>query len=191
MLTLKDFMEIVDYRITEGSKFGWQCFGAEAHRLDSWSGRDHGSDQWTVSVVFDRHTQTVYQFEVHDYDSERSYRWTHPEFVKSYRDEAQRREVDGDQAWDHVKFVDLETREDMLEKAKAIVSGKDYDTRVSIPVNIPDDVLFTLMKSAHERDITLNQLFEEIMTDAIHRDRQTAPWDDDDFNSAPTPRKLD
>lgn len=191
MITLKDFMETVDYRITEGSKYGWNCFGANAYCLDSWSGYDDSDHEYSISVIFDTATQDVYQFDAHDYVRQRSYRWLHPDYVNAHRDEACERNVDASEAWDEVKFVDLETREDMLEKARAIVAGRNYDTRVSIPVDIPDHVLFTLMKSAHERDITLNQLFEEIITDAIHCARQTAPWDDDEFDSAPTLRKPD
>ena len=36
---------------------------------------------------------------------------------------------------------------------------------------MPDDVLFELMKRAHEQDITLNQLVEQILWAAIEDDR--------------------
>lgn len=167
MITLKDFMEVVNYRITEGSNYGWSCFGYDSYCLDSWNGdNDNG---YTISVVFDTQTQTVYQAEAHDYQRQRSYRLTHPDYVKYRQDEAQHHGVDDSEAWDDVKFVDLESADDFLEKARAIVAGEDYDTRVSIPVDIPDDVLFVLMKDAHDKDITLNQLFEKILLDAIDR----------------------
>jgi len=71
------------------------------------------------------------------------------------------------QAWDDVNYIDLDVDEDFLEKAKSIVNGEDYDTRVSIPLDLPDDVLFELMKKAHEKDMTLNQLVEEALQIAI------------------------
>jgi hypothetical protein len=30
MLTVKEWMELVDHRITEGSDYGWMCFGPDA-----------------------------------------------------------------------------------------------------------------------------------------------------------------
>ena len=43
MITLKDFMEVVDYRVTEGSEFTWTCFGPAAYTLSAWNG-DHRFD---------------------------------------------------------------------------------------------------------------------------------------------------
>lgn len=174
MITLKEFMEVVDYRITEGSTYGWQCFGSHAYCLDSWVG---GNDGHTISVIFDTKDQTVYQAEAHDYQQRRAYRLTHPDYVELRKKESQERNVDDREAWDDIRFVELESVDDFLEKAQAIASGEDYDTRVSIPVDIPDDVLFTLMKDAHQKDITLNQLFENILTDAIDRAKFTAALD--------------
>jgi hypothetical protein len=36
---------------------------------------------------------------------------------------------------------------------------------------VPDDVLFELMKRAHDRDITLNKMVEEILLEAIENTR--------------------
>jgi predicted HicB family RNase H-like nuclease len=36
-----------------------------------------------------------------------------------------------------------------------------------VPIELPDDELFQLMRMAHERDITLNQLVEEALRLAI------------------------
>lgn len=53
------------------------------------------------------------------------------------------------------------------------------DDRQSVEVNIPDDVLFDLMLRAHQRDITLNQLVDEILREQISlemaKDDNTAP----------------
>jgi predicted DNA-binding ribbon-helix-helix protein len=43
------------------------------------------------------------------------------------------------------------------------------DNRVDVPIELTDDDWYTLMKMAHERDITLNQLVEEILTLEINR----------------------
>lgn len=165
MITLKDFFETIDYRITEGSEYSWNCFGDFAYNLSYWSGDDDGQ---SLTVLFDTRDQTVYQVEVHDYDTGRSYRWTHPDYIEAYQQECSDREVD-DIAYDGVKYTDLDVAEDWLEKARAIYLQEDYDTRVQVPLELSDDQLFQLMKLAHEQDVTLNALVEGILREEIQR----------------------
>ena len=72
-----------------------------------------------------------------------------------------------DQAWDDVKFIDLEVDEDWLEKAGAIVRGEDYDERVNISVEFSEEELLFHMRLAHQWDITFNQYLEKILRVAI------------------------
>ena len=51
----------------------------------------------------------------------------------------------------------------MLEKAAAIVNGEDYDTRVQVPLDLPDSLLNKLFRLAHEQDVTLNEYIETIL----------------------------
>lgn len=170
MINLKDFMEVCNYRISEGSEFCWSCFGPNAYRLDSWNGEHDGH---TVGIVFDTKTQEVYQFEVCDYAKNRAYRWTNPEYLEAHDNEATSRDVDGNQAWDDVNYVPLEVSADILEKARAIVAGEEYDTRVQIEITLEEDMIFALMRMAHERDITFNQLVEDILKEEIERRKQS------------------
>lgn len=168
MLSLKDFMDVTGYRITEGSDYLWKCFGPHAYRLDSWSGAwNNTTDGYTITVVFDNITQTVYQIEAWDYEKDRAYRWTNPEYQEAHDAEAHERGIDPQEAWDEVKFVDLEVPEDFLEKARAIIANEDYDTRVQVPIELDDDLMFFAMKAAHEQDITFNQFMENLLRDHI------------------------
>lgn len=153
-------MEVVDYRITEGSEFLWKCFGLNSYSLDCWNGDHNG---YNVGIVFDTENQTVYKFEVHDYAKEKSYRWIHPQWKDAYATEAKNRKIDNDQAWDHVRFIDLDLAEDILEKSSAIVNGETYDERVMIELDLPQDLLLQLYQLAHQQDITVNQLVEKII----------------------------
>lgn len=156
MITMRDFMETVNYRITEGSDYGWTCYGPNAYSLDSWDGdNDNG---YSIGIVFDRVNQVVYQMEAHDYKNSRAYRWIHPDYKKKYDAETDKRLIDGDEAWDDVKYTELEVADDMLEKAEAIADGVDYDTRVSVQFEIDDDSLLHLCMEAHRQDVTLNDL---------------------------------
>lgn len=168
MITLKQWMETCGYRITEGSGYGWQCFGHDAYRLDSWNGDQDGH---TISIVFDTRTQVVYEVSAYDYTNERAYRMINPEFKAAFAAEVEDREL-LDEAWEKddgtpVLYIDLETDEDFMEKAYAICNDQEYDSRIQVPLTLPDEQLFQLMAIAHERDVTLNQLVEEILINEI------------------------
>jgi hypothetical protein len=161
-MQLKDVNESLDHRISGGSDYGWQCYGANARFLD------YESVYATGSCVFDTLTQGIYEVHVEFVNLEkRPYRWLNPNTKDVMYAEAAYREIDADQAWDDIKWIDLETEEDFLEKASAIFKGETFDDRVSVPLNLNDEELFAMMKLAHEKDITLNQLMVEILQAAI------------------------
>jgi hypothetical protein len=164
MITLKNFMQIVDYRITEGGNYCWNCYGSNAYSLDYWN-QDHNGH--SLCIIFDTRTHEVYEVQAHDYKHARAYRLINANYKDSHDAEAKTLDVLADQAWDDVNYVDLETDKDFLNKAHSIISGEDYDTRIDVPVRLDDDALFELMTTAHNRDITLNQLIEEILRSVI------------------------
>jgi hypothetical protein len=161
---IKQWMELVGYRITDGSGYQWQCYGDEAYSLDSWDGDHKGK---SFCVIFDKQTNQVYELQAHDFKNQRAYRWVNPEYIDAMTAEATRRNVNHTEAWEDVNYVSLEVVDDFYQKASAIMSGVEYDTRVSVPIELPDEELFQLMRMAHERDITLNQLVEEALRLAI------------------------
>lgn len=164
MITLKEWMEVVEYRVTEGSTYGWQCYGGNAYALDSWNGEHDGH---SFTIIFDVKTQVVYEVQSHDYKNQRAYRIINEEFRKKNKKEAKRRDVNRDEAWEDINYVDLESDDDWIQKALSIAAGEDYDTRVSIPIDLPEDELMVLFKMAHERDLTFNDFVEQILRDAL------------------------
>lgn len=170
-------METCNYRITEGGDYGWHCFGYNAYSLDSWNGDQNGH---TLSIVFDTRTQEVYQALAYDYSRDRAYRMTNPSYKDAFNTECKDREI-LDCAWElddgtPVKYIDLETVEDWMEKAWAICNDQEYDTRIQVPLTLPDDALFQLMKLAHEQDLTLNQMVEGLLRDAINNEEMLKEW---------------
>jgi hypothetical protein len=164
MITLKEWMELANYKITEGSDFGWNCYGSNAYMLDSWNGEQDG---YSFTVIFDTKTQTVYEVQAHDYVHTRAYRMINPDFQKKVKKEARKRDSDKDNAWDDVDYVDLEVDDDFIQKCLAIREGEDYDTRISVPIDFTDEELLKYMKMAHERDMTFNAFVEEALREAI------------------------
>lgn len=165
MITLKEWMEVVGYRITEGSEYQWECYGHNAHCLDSWNGDFEGH---SFSIYFDTKTQEVYEVQAHDYHNQRAYRLINPEFAKKHKKEAKRRKVDNKEAWDNVDYIDLDVVDDWIQKALAIEAGEEYDTRIMMPIDFSDKDLLQYMKLAHERDMTFNQFVEEALQHAIN-----------------------
>ena len=154
MLSLKEWMELVDYKITEGSDYN--AFSSDTYSLNSWSGTQDG---YSFDIVFDTKTQTVYQVVACDYLLNRAYRLVHP----MYKDQVQADE----QAWDDTNWIDLEVDDDFIQKSLAIKAGEDYDNRVQIELDIPEADLLLYMKEAHKRDMTFNEFIEEALKAAI------------------------
>lgn len=163
--------EAMDHKITSGSEHGWTCWD-DARYLD------YESDYAHVSVVYNTKTQTVYQAEVSvkrdmwSTDS-RPYRWLNPLTKDAYMVEASTRNIDPNQAWDDVKWLDLETPEDFLEKATSMFNGDEWDERIVVPLDLEDDLILHLAMEAHKRDITLNKMVEVVLQEAIDRHKET------------------
>ena len=166
MITMKEWMELVDYKITEGGDYGWGCYGSNSYTLDSWNGV-HGKGGYSFSIVFSTKSQKVYEVSVCDYTNDRAYRMINPKNVDKHNKEAEHKSVLANQAWDDVDYVDLDVDDDFFQKALAIKDGESYDTRVQVPVDFSDEELLQYMKIAHERDITFNELVEDALRHAI------------------------
>jgi hypothetical protein len=166
MITLKEWMEVVDYRITEGSNYLWNCYGPDSYSLDSWDRRHDGR---SFSIIFDTKTQVVYEVQAHDFSNSRAYRLCNPDYQASMELEASNRGINKKEAWEGVDYVDLEVEDDWIQKALSIAAGEDYDTRVTLPLELDDTEMFTLMKMAHERDLTFNEFVEDILREHLDR----------------------
>jgi len=152
MITLKEWMEVANYRITEGGDYF--AYGG-AYALTSWNGDQDG---YSIEIIFSPRTQEVYEVQACDYKHNRAYRLVHGD----YRDEKL-----AEEAWDDVNWVDLESDDDWIQKALAIVAGEDYDTRVTIPIDLPEAELMVLFKQAHAADMTFNDFVEKILREKL------------------------
>jgi hypothetical protein len=169
-MKLNQINEAMSHQITGGSEYQWQCF-PDARFLDYESEHAH------VSILYSTVDQIVYQADASikrevwpdDKRFDKPYRWTNPIFKDAYINESKERNIDPDQAWDDVKWVELEVAEDFLEKAKAMFEGDYWDTRIVVPVDLDDDTILKLAMEAHKRDITLNKMVEIMLIEVINR----------------------
>lgn len=160
-ISIKDFLEVINYSINDVYHYQWDCFGKSALSISA------ESNDYLITVIFDVLDQTVYEMNSHDYLLNKAYRMIHPEFRGDYFEEAKEKGVDGFNAWHDVNYIDLEVEEDMLEKSRAIFLGEKYDTRILIPLNLSEDEIFILMKNAHNLDLTFNKYVENLLIDFI------------------------
>lgn len=169
-MQLKEVNEALAHTITGGSEYQWNCF-PNARYLD------YESDYAHIGVLYSTVTQEIYQADASIKSDmwstdERPYRWTNPAFKDAYVNEAKERNVDPDQAWDDVKWIDLEVSEDWLEKAICMFNGDEWDSRIQVPIELEDDLMLQLALEAHKRDITLNKMVEIVLEEAIKRQRK-------------------
>jgi len=160
MITMKQWMELVDYKITEGSDYYASGDNVKPlYMLSSWNGDNNG---WSFSIAFDpKDNQKVYFVEACDYKNNRAYRLTERDCFINLEKEA----------WDDCEFTYLEVVDDFIEKSLAIKKGLKYDTRIQIPLDLDEKTMFELMKIAHESDITLNQQVEKVIREMIDRNQ--------------------
>ena len=168
-MRLNEINEALDHKITGGSEYQWNCY-PDGRYLD------YESDFAHVSVIYSTDDQTVYQAEIsikrEAWDEDKKpYRWLNPDYKDALYKESKKRKVDPDQAWDDVKWIDLEMEEDFLEKATAIFSGEEFDTRVKVEFDLDDRSILKLATEAHRRDVTLNKMIEIILQEVIDNHR--------------------
>jgi hypothetical protein len=168
MITLKEWLELADYKITEGDKYGWQCYGPYSHTLSSWNGI-HGPGGYSMDITFSTKSQKVYEVSVCDYTHDRAYRMINPKFREKHRKEALARNVNLNEAWDCVNYVDLEVVDDFIQKVLAIKAGEEYSTDVSIPLDLPDDLLMFAFKCAHAENMTFNDWMNQMLRNFIDK----------------------
>lgn len=167
MQLIERFMQAISYRITNGTKFTWNCFGKNAYCLDYWN---NNQDGYSASITFDTETQTAYCLEVCDYQRNRAYRWINPDYRAAHDAEAKERTPGHEnQAWDDVNYILLDEVDDLFTKLEAIAAGQDYDTNITVTLELDDETAFDLMLLAHQQDVTLNQLVIKILQDKIDR----------------------
>jgi len=168
MITMKEWMELVDYKITEGGEYGWTCYGPNAYSLDSWNGI-HDKGGYSFSIVFSTKTQKVYEVSVCDYTNNRAYRMIAESKRKKYAKIAKHMGINLNEAWDDIEYVDLEVDDDFIQKSLAIKAGEDYSTDVSIPLDLPDDLLMFAFKSAHAENMTFNDWMNKMLREFVDK----------------------
>ena len=161
MFTLKNFLDLVEDNCTvERFPCGLECYGANTSIYSAYVTNDYEC----CAAVND---SGIRELNLYDYRNKRNYRWTVPE-VEPLRDAElllaglDPKLVDEDQ-----EFIDLIMIEDMVKKMTAICAGEEYDTRITIPLEMSDDEFILIARAAHELDITLNEFMVQAIKEQL------------------------
>lgn len=163
MIDLDQWMQAVNYEVTEGWKPRWKAFGEHTHAYACTTEDNSGVFLASLSCEFNKITKDVCLIEAHDYIRDKSYRWIRPDLKDLYVNECAGRGVPFESADDRLNYIDLDTESDILSKTMSIFEGFPYDDRVEVPIDLEDEELFKLMKQAHLKDVTLNQYVTDIL----------------------------
>lgn len=115
-IAIKDFVESVDFRLSDCFEHQWECFGHTSFGLN-WESRDK---QKSACMVFDGESQTVCEVSV--WDGNDVYRWINPLFVAAVKREYKKRGLKFAVALDKIKYKDVSVAT-ILNRLKKTVSS--------------------------------------------------------------------
>jgi hypothetical protein len=117
-ITLKNYLSSVNYSITSADEFLWDCYGDNAIKLDC-EKKKGGKFTYSAGAVFNANNQSVYEITLWDYKQHKEYRWTHPRYLKKYREEAAKRRIRPEQSIDDRDFIEVKA-ETILAKIREL-----------------------------------------------------------------------
>ena len=165
-MQLSDIIQSAKYKIVDGSEYLWNCFGNNTRILD-FSGFESEQNSG-VSCMFDSKTQQVYEVNIYT-NNDKWYRWIDEEYIEKYKEECASRNISFSISSDDSTWVDLDNIQDVYRKVEQVIETGNCDNEVTIEIDIENDLLLKLSLMAHKRNITLNDLFKEILEDAVNR----------------------
>lgn len=118
--TVKEFIQCVNYHISDGYDYLWACYGIDAFGL-MWEAKDLVTSS---ALVFDKRTQIVYEMAVWDGHSNKVYRWIKPEFLSKYKKECKSKGLKFNTAYDRVKYEDVAPSRIMRELKRIVAKDK-------------------------------------------------------------------
>jgi len=161
MFTLKNFLDLVENNCTvERFPIDLQCYGPHTSIYSAYVVNDYEC----CAAVNDL---GIRELNLYDYKNNRSYRWTVPEVEPLRNAEFLLAGIDPNICDGDQEFIDIIVIEDMIEKMTAICAGEEYDTRITVPLEISDDEFILIARAAHELDITINEFMVQAIKEQL------------------------
>jgi hypothetical protein len=146
-------------RVGDGSEYLWECYtsalslGLYNHKVSP-----------IGSVTYNYQTGKVYELSV-EIDENTGFRWINPKFVQAYNDECGTRNIDPTEAWDGVKWIDVDETA-IMSLLKSAYYGETIDVNKyssvgNSPVSISATYVVTLI-AKHEFEIKARSMVAAI-----------------------------
>ena len=162
MITVQQFLETINYKITGGSDFLWRCYGEDTYTIDSWV-----EEHYEASLTFNPKSGGTFEITVIDLVNRRQYRWINPLVLDAYNAEYTARGLD--MLDTSFRYTNIEVESDIIEKLEGIVNKTDYDTRIVIQIDMSDTDFLTFAKAAHVMDVSFNEFVEKAIKSAVEK----------------------
>lgn len=157
-MNLEKLLYATECRISESSKYLWECYGENARIIDFAGPKEEES---MISAIFDSKTRKVFEVNINTQNA--PIRWIDPEYIKGYQDESADKNIDFNNAWDDVEWTNLDTEESILIKIE-----EQYNTKKCIvAVDLDDATQLALFKIAHKQGISIDELVNDILKSEI------------------------
>lgn len=85
-ITLQDYLDIIDYKICDGSNFEWKCYGPNSYIYTKTKYSPNAWD-YELTIIFDTKDKTVYELEFSEYSTDLYAKWYNPVFKEAHMDE--------------------------------------------------------------------------------------------------------
>jgi len=168
---LNNYLDAIKNNITNIDTYNWDCYGDKCRIFDSYIEKKYECNAVVALPGGELRELTFY-----DFIKSKAYRWIHPDYVDRYNSEASSIGVNPEEAWDSVLYCEVELAEDILEKMTAVNEGREYDPRITIPVNMTDEEFMQIARAAHQLDITINEFIHRALVRALEYKKQWKDW---------------
>lgn len=157
MIYLNNILQLIEFKITGGTEFLWNCFGTNARYLDS------DNSEYSISCIFDSVTQEVYKIQFYVNNSKDlmdNCFWLNPAYRQNFLDESESRNVDPYSLDEDIAIYEFMNLHDFITHIRNRVGIEEMET---ISLDLEDDLLISLTKLAQERNVTLDVLIQNIL----------------------------
>jgi hypothetical protein len=174
-MKLSELNDVTRSLIVGGSEYLWKCWPNGRHIDYEYTTTEDGrSTTYYCHAVYSSETNVVYEVSLSNDLGDIRYLWLNPDFREAHTVEAKTRGIDYRIAWDNV-YWDEVSKIEILElvrkyytpdQANSFTPGKKYSR---IIVDLDDDTYRGLQETMIKRNITFNQLVEEILIEEFNR----------------------
>lgn len=164
MIYLNTFLSLIQFEITDSSKYLWKSFGPNARYLDN------ETEVYSLSCVFDTKTQEIYllSFSLNAQNSP-TYHWVPPSHYQAYIQEHIDNNLDYTKHDDECPIIYCDTVQNFIN---TVHINTDLPKQETVSIELDTDLILALTKIAMEKNITLDTLINNILRDFIEHEEK-------------------